>query len=204
MILYIKHMVCDRCVMVVCEQLEKSGFHPVSVRLGEAEFRRTLSDDEISKIKSILEPLGFSLIDDHKRRLTEQTKQAIIRLVHQDSIASENGANGRSLSSAGTLKTNLSDYLSETLHHDYKYLSATFSDIENVTIEQYVIAQKVERVKELLVYGELSLTEIANRMNYSSVAYLSAQFRRITGFTPSEFRRIKGDKRRPIDKVAVQ
>ncbi len=205
MILYIKHMVCDRCVMVVREQLEKSGFHPVSVKLGEAEFRRTLSDDEISKIKSILEPLGFSLIDDHKRRLTEQTKQAIIRIVHQDSIDTEKSVtNETKRSSAGTLKTNLSDYLSETLHHDYKYLSATFSDIENVTIEQYVIAQKVERVKELLVYGELSLTEIANRMNYSSVAYLSAQFRRITGFTPSEFRRIKGNKRRPIDKVAVQ
>lgn len=195
-VLYIKHMVCDRCIMVVREQLEKSGFNPLGVKLGEATFPRELSDEEIAKIKSILEPLGFSLIDDRKRQLTEQIKQTIIGLVHQDSISSENIK-----ASTANPKTNLSDYLSETLHYDYKYLSATFSDIENVTIEQYVIAQKVERVKELLVYGELSLTEIAYKMNYSSVAYLSSQFRRITGFSPTEFRKIKGDKRLPIDKV---
>ena len=195
-VLYIKHMVCDRCIMVVREQLEKAGFNPSGVKLGEATFPRDLSDEDIAKIKSILEPLGFSLIDDRKRQLTEQIKQTIIGLIHQDSISTENLK-----ASTANPKTNLSDYLSETLHYDYKYLSATFSDIENVTIEQYVIAQKVERVKELLVYGELSLTEIAYKMNYSSVAYLSSQFRRITGFSPTEFRKIKGDKRLPIDKV---
>ena len=189
-------MVCDRCIMVVREQLEKAGFNPSGVKLGEATFPRDLSDEDIAKIKSILEPLGFSLIDDRKRQLTEQIKQTIIGLIHQDSISTENLK-----ASTANPKTNLSDYLSETLHYDYKYLSATFSDIENVTIEQYVIAQKVERVKELLVYGELSLTEIAYKMNYSSVAYLSSQFRRITGFSPTEFRKIKGDKRLPIDKV---
>lgn len=189
-------MVCDRCIMVVREQLEKAGFNPTGVKLGEATFPRDLSDEDIAKIKSILEPLGFSLIDDRKRQLTEQIKQTIIGLIHQDSISTENLK-----ASTANHKTNLSDYLSETLHYDYKYLSATFSDIENVTIEQYVIAQKVERVKELLVYGELSLTEIAYKMNYSSVAYLSSQFRRITGFSPTEFRKIKGDKRLPIDKV---
>ena len=195
-VLYIKHMVCDRCIMVVREQLEKAGFNPSGVKLGEATVPRDLSDEDIAKIKSILEPLGFSLIDDRKRQLTEQIKQTIIGLIHQDSISTENLK-----ASTANPKTNLSDYLSETLHYDYKYLSATFSDIENVTIEQYVIAQKVERVKELLVYGELSLTEIAYKMNYSSVAYLSSQFRRITGFSPTEFRKIKGDKRLPIDKV---
>lgn len=193
MILYIKHMVCDRCIMAVREQLEKAGLGPVTVKLGEAEFPRDLSDDEIARAKDVLEPLGFGFIDDRKRLLTEQIKQAIIGLVHQDSLTG--AADSRDM------KKNLSDYLSEKLHCDYKYLSSIFSDQENVTIEQYHIAQKVERVKELLVYGELSLTEIAYRMNYSSVAYLSAQFRRITGFSPTEFRKIKGDRRVPIDKI---
>ncbi len=195
-VIYIKHMVCDRCIMVVREQLEKAGFNPTSVKLGEATFRRDLTEDEIVKVKALLEPLGFSLIDDRKRQLTEQIKQTIIGLIHQDSLSAENIK-----TSTANPKTNFSDYLSETLHYDYKYLSATFSDLENVTIEQYVIAQKVERVKELLVYGEMSLTEIAYKMNYSSVAYLSSQFKRITGFSPTEFRKIKGDKRLPLDKV---
>ncbi len=193
MILYIKHMVCDRCIMAVRDRLESAGLGHVSVRLGEAEFDRELSDDELKRAKSVLEPLGFGFIDDRKKLLAEQIKQAIIGLVHQDSLADAVGGDYR--------KMNLSDYLSEKLHCDYKYLSGIFSDIENVTIEQYHIAQKVERVKELLVYGELSLTEIACLMNYSSVAYLSSQFRRITGFSPSEFRRIKGERRIPIDKI---
>ncbi len=193
MILYIKHMVCDRCIMVVREQLEKAGLCPVSVRLGEAEFPGELTDEDVAKAKSVLEPLGFGFIDDKKRLLAEQIKQAIIGLVHKDSLTEAANEDG--------LKMNLSDYLSGKLHCDYKYLSGIFSDQENVTIEQYYIAQKVERVKELLVYGELSLTEIAYRMNYSSVAYLSAQFRRITGFSPTEFRKIKGDRRTPVDKI---
>ena len=193
MILYVKHMVCDRCIMVVREQLEKAELGPVFVRLGEAEFPRELTDEEVAKAKSVLEPLGFGFIDDKKRLLAEQIKQAIIGLVHKDSLTGSANEDG--------LKMNLSDYLSGKLHCDYKYLSGIFSDQENVTIEQYYIAQKVERVKELLVYGELSLTEIAYRMNYSSVAYLSAQFRRITGFSPTEFRKIKGDRRTPVDKI---
>lgn len=191
--IYIKHMVCDRCIMVVREHLEKAGLKPVSVKLGEVSFGHDLSDADEDVVRSVLEPLGFGLIDDRKRLLAEQIRQAVIRLVHCDSLQEENMAGG--------LKTNLSDYLSETLHYEYKYLSGVFSDMENVTVEQYFIAQKVERVKELLVYGELSLTEIAARMNYSSVAYLSAQFRRITGFTPTEFRKIKGERRISIDKV---
>lgn len=193
MILYIKHMVCDRCIMVVRDRLENAGLGPVSVRLGEAEFERDLSDDEVNKAKSVLEPLGFGFIDDRKKLLAEQIKQAIIKLVHQDSLSESADRDYR--------KMNLSDYLSEKLHCDYKYLSGIFSDLENVTIEQYYIAQRVERVKELLVYGELSLTEIAYLMNYSSVAYLSSQFRRITGFSPTEFRRIKGERRVSIDKI---
>lgn len=193
MTLHIKHMVCDRCVMVVREQLEKAGFAPSDVQLGEVTFDKDLTAAEQEKVKEILEPLGFGIIDDKKHLAVEKIKQAIISLVHQDSLTGQDNADG--------LRTNLSDYLSEKLGFDYKYLSSTFSDEENVTIEQYFIAQKVERVKELLVYGELTLTEIAYRMNYSSVAYLSAQFKRVTGFTPSEFRKIKGDRRRAIDKI---
>ena len=128
MILYIKHMVCDRCIMAVRDQLENAGLGPVSVRLGEAEFERELSDDEVNKAKSVLEPLGFGFIDDRKKLLAEQIKQAIIRLVHQDSLSESAGRDYR--------KMNLSDYLSEKLHSDYKYLSGIFSDLENVTIEQ--------------------------------------------------------------------
>lgn len=193
MILYIKHMVCDRCIMVVRSQLEKAGLGPVMVRLGEAEFPRELSAEEVAMAKSVLEPLGFGFIDDKRRLLTEKIKQTIIALVHQDSLTDAENGTG--------LHVNLSDYLAEKLQHDYKYLSSIFSDIENITIEQYYIAQRVERVKELLIYGELSLTEIAYRMNYSSVAYLSSQFRRATGFSPTEFRKVKGERRLPIDKI---
>ena len=191
--LYIKHMVCSRCIMVVREQLEKAGLSPTDVKLGEAIFDHELTQQEISRAKDVLEPLGFGFIDDRKRILTEQIKQTIISLVHQDSIDSLDGGCAASM--------NLSDYLSSKLGCDYKYLSTIFSDLENTTIEQFCIAQKIERVKELLIYGEMSLTEIADRMNYSSVAYLSSQFRRITGFTPTEFRRIKGERRIPIEQI---
>ena len=193
MILYIKYMVCDRCIMVVREQLKKAGLEPVAVRLGEVEFSRELSEGEVAMVKSVLEPLGFGFIDDRRRLLVEQMKQVIIGLVRQESSDEQAGGVG--------LWQNLSDYLSGKFHYDYKYLSAVFSELENVSVEQYYIAQRVERVKELLVYGELSLTEIADLMNYSSVAYLSSQFRRVTGFSPTEFRRIKGERRVPIDKI---
>lgn len=137
--------------------------------------------------------LALNSLMIEKKLLTEQVKHAIVGLVHQDSLSEA--------PDSSSLKMNLSDYLSEKLHYDYKYLSRLFSDLENVTIEQYYIAQRVERVKELLVYGELSLTEIAYLMGYSSVAYLSSQFRRITGFSPTEFRKIKGERRIPIDKI---
>ena len=130
--------------------------------------------------------MGFQVIDDKKSRMIEKIKNVIIDLVHhQDNDA----------------KTNLSDVLSDALHHDYNYLSNLFSDIEGTTIEKYFIAQKVEKIKELLVYDELSLSEIADRMNYSSVAYLSNQFKKVTGLTPSHFKQIREDKRKPLDKV---
>ena len=184
--IYIKHMVCERCIFVVKQELSKLGFAPVAVSLGKATFDRDLSNEEILSIKANLGNFGFELINDKKVRFTEQVKHAIIELVNQ-------GETDR--------KANLSDYLADKLHLEYSYISNVFSDLENVTIEQYYIAQRVEKVKEMLVYDEYTLTEIADKMNYSSVAYLSAQFKRITGFTPTQFKNIKGNKRTPIDKV---
>ena len=184
--LYIKHMVCDRCIFVVKQVLSKLGLVPIDISLGKVVFDKDLSAEEISSFKKDLESFGFELINDKKVRFTEQVKHAIIELINQKET---------------DRKVNLSDYLSDKLHHDYSYISNIFSDLENVTIEQYYIAQRVEKVKEMLVYDEYTLTEIANKMNYSSVAYLSAQFKRITGFTPTQFKEIKGNKRIPIDKI---
>ncbi len=179
-------MVCNRCNMVVQSELEKLGLNPLKVSLGEVELDRDLTDDEKQRLSDVLESLGFSLIDDKKSRLIEQIKTNIVELVHYDN---------------NDLKINLSDYLSSKIHHDYNYISNIFSEVEGTTIEKYFIAQKIEKVKELLVYDELTLSEIAYQLNYSSVAHLSAQFKKITGLTPSHFKNIGMDRRKPLDKV---
>ncbi len=184
--IFIKNMVCDRCIMVVQNELEKLGLDAKNIKLGEVILSKEITSLEKENLSKTLEPLGFEIIDDKKSRIIEKIKNTIIDLVHhQDS----------------DVKTNLSDVLSDKLHHDYNYLSNLFSEVEGTTIEKYFIAQKVEKVKELLVYDELSLSEIANRLNYSSVAYLSNQFKKVTGLTPSHFKQIKEDKRKPLDKV---
>ncbi len=184
--IFIKNMVCDRCIMVVQNELEKLGLDAKNIKLGEVILSKEITSLEKENLSKTLEPLGFEVIDDKKGRIIEKIKNIIIDLVHhQDS----------------DVKTNLSDVLSDKLHHDYNYLSNMFSEVEGTTIEKYFIAQKVEKVKELLVYDELSLNEIANRLNYSSVAYLSNQFKKVTGLTPSHFKQIKEDKRKPLDKV---
>lgn len=184
--IFIKNMVCDRCIMVVQNELEKLGLDTKNIKLGEVILSKEITSLEKENLSKTLEPLGFEVIDDKKGRIIEKIKNIIIDLVHhQDS----------------DVKTNLSDVLSDKLHHDYNYLSNLFSEVEGTTIEKYFIAQKVEKVKELLVYDELSLSEIANRLNYSSVAYLSNQFKKVTGLTPSHFKQIKEDKRKPLDKV---
>ncbi len=184
--LYIKNMVCNRCIMVVRSELEKLGIEPVSVELGEVTLSENLTSQQKEQLGGILESLGFSLIDDKKARLIEQVKNLIIELVHRNN---------------NDLKINLSDYISEKLHHDYNYISNLFSEVEGTTIEKYFIAQKIEKVKELLVYDELTLNEIAFNLNYSSVAHLSAQFKKVTGLTPSHFKQIKSNKRKPLDEV---
>ena len=184
--IFIKNMVCDRCIMVVQNELEKLGLDAKNIKLGEVILSKEITSLEKENLSKTLEPLGFEVIDDKKGRIIEKIKNIIIDLVHhQDS----------------DVKTNLSDVLSDKLHHDYNYLSNLFSEVEGTTIEKYFIAQKVEKVKELLVYDELSLSEIAFRLNYSSVAYLSNQFKKVTGLTPSYFKQIRDDKRKPLDKV---
>lgn len=184
--IFIKNMVCDRCILVVQNELEKLGLDAKNIKLGEVILSKEITSLEKENLSKTLEPLGFEVIDDKRGRIIEKIKNIIIDLVHhQDS----------------DVKTNLSDVLSDKLHHDYNYLSNLFSEVEGTTIEKYFIAQKVEKVKELLVYDELSLSEIANRLNYSSVAYLSNQFKKVTGLTPSHFKQIKEDKRKPLDKV---
>lgn len=179
-------MVCNRCIMVVRSELEKLGIEPVSVGLGEVTLSKALDSSQKEKLSEVLESFGFSLIDDKKARLIEQVKTLIVELVHYNN---------------NDLKINLSDYISEKVHHDYNYISNLFSEVEDTTIEKYFIAQKIEKVKELLVYDELTLNEIAFKLNYSSVAHLSAQFKKVTGLTPTHFKQIKTNNRKPLDEV---
>lgn len=172
--------------MVVESILSDLKVSPLAVKMGEVVLTDELDKITYDKLKERLEAVGFELIDSKKSRLIEQVKNAIIELVHKHN---------------GELKTNLSDYISDKVNHDYTYVSNLFSEVENTTIEKYFIAQKVERVKELLVYDELSLNEIADLLSYSSAAHLSTQFKKVTGLTPSHFKQIKENKRKPLDKV---
>lgn len=184
--IYIKNMVCNRCILVVNNQLRTLGIPPVSIQLGEVVIDRKLDEHELEELRNVLQSVGFELIDSKKARLIEKVKNAIIELVHTNN---------------SDLKTNLSDYLSTWVYHNYIYISNLFSEVENTTIEKYFITQKIERVKELLVYDELSLNEIALLLNYSSVAHLSTQFKKVTGLTPSHFKNIKEQKRKSLDEV---
>ncbi len=184
--LYIKNMVCRRCMMAVEKLLRDQGIEPIAVGLGIVTLPHPLAAEERAALDGALRELGFELIDGRRERLIEQIKSLVIELIHNEN---------------SDLKVNLSDYISSNLHHDYNYISSLFSEVEGVTIEKYFILQKIERVKELLVYDELSLGEIAALLNYSSVAHLSAQFKKVTGLTPSHFRTIGAGRRRPLDEV---
>lgn len=179
-------MVCDRCKMVVAAELENLGFHPLTVELGEVELAEELEDSDKDRVNARIVPLGFELIDSRKGRLIERIKTRVVDLVHY---------------SDGSRAVNLSDYLVQYIPMEYNYLSSLFSEMEGTTIEKFYIAQKIERVKELLEYDELSLSEIADQMGYSSVAYLSTQFKKIAGITPSQFRKIRAEKRKSLDQL---
>jgi AraC-like DNA-binding protein len=172
--------------MVLQNEMDKLGLDVKSIKLGEVTLEKEPAPEEKKKLGEALIPLGFQLIDDKKTRTIEKIKNVIIDLVHYRD---------------NETKTNLSNILSSKLHQDYNFLSNLFSAIEGTTIEKYFIAQKIEKVKELLVYDELSLSEIAFRLNYSSVAYLSNQFKKVTGLTPSHFKQIREDKRKSLDEV---
>ncbi|WP_246522373.1 helix-turn-helix domain-containing protein [Flavobacterium branchiicola] len=172
--------------MVVKSEFEKLGLQTISVELGEVELQDAITENQKEILLKNLQALGFHIIDDKKSKTIEKIKNLIVDLVHHKN---------------NELKVNLSDYLAENLHQDYNTLSNLFSEIENTTIEKYFISQKIEKVKELLIYNELSLSEIADILNYSNVAHLSNQFKKITGFTPTYFKQLKDKKRIQIENI---
>ena len=185
--LYIKNMVCDRCIAAVRDVLRHCGVEPVSVALGEALLPQPCGGTLRTAIRRELEALGFELLEDRRLQLVERIRTAVVRLVHHND--------------GMPLRERLSDYLTRQLGHDYSALSKLFSEVSGTTIEKYFIAQKIERAKELLRYDELSLSQIADSLGYSSAAYLSAQFKSVTGMTPRRFRQQKTAVRRPLDRV---
>jgi len=185
--LHIKNMVCGRCIKSVTAVFTQSGVDPESVSLGVVVLKDKLDDQQRNIVKAGLASEGFELLDDQKAKLINEVKQNIIELVHYGELDEMN--------------TNLSGYLAAKMHKDYHYLSSLFSSIENTTIEQYFILQKIEKVKEWLAYNEFTLSEMAFKLGYSSVAHLSAQFKKVTGFTPSQFKGLKDHSRKPLDGI---
>ena len=172
--------------MAVQRVFEDLGYPPVRISLGEVETARSIQEDEINELRKALDNYGFELIDDTKSRIIEKIKNLVVQSVHHNNEE---------------LKVNYSEYIESHLNRDYAYLSSLFSEVEGTTIEKYIILQKIERVKELLVYDELTLSEIAFKMGYSNVAYLSNQFKKVTGLTPSHFKQVKENKRKPLDEI---
>lgn len=186
--LLIKNMVCDRCKTAVGSELNKLGLHVENIDLGEVDLSEDeLSSEQLTLVRTRLEQIGFELIGDRKSRIVERIKIAIIELVHYQNDED---------------KIKHSEYLSQQLNLDYPLLSKTFSEEEGITIEQYIIQQKIEKVKELLSYDELTLSEIAWKQNYSSVAALSSQFKKVMGITPTAYKEKKKKERKTLDKVS--
>ncbi len=179
-------MVSQRCKIVVKEVFNKLGFSYIIVDMGVVDIMDNISDDQRSEIRLALHNYGLELIDDKKTLLIEKIKSVIIEMVHF---------------SGETPKTNFSDYLSEKLKYDYTYMANLFSEVQGITIESFIISHKIERVKELIIYNEFNLTEIAWQMHYSSVAHLSNQFKKITGLTPTHFKNLKDKRRQAIEDV---
>jgi AraC family transcriptional regulator len=180
-------MVCDRCIMVVRQQLENLGLLVSHISLGTADVHPEPDEHQLQRLAADLKLLGFELINKEKDKLTERVKNVIIELVHHRDL--------------GEINQNLMTVIADRLHKDYAYLSRLFSEAEDMTIEKFIIQQKVEKVKELLGYGELNMTEISYKMGYSSSAHLSAQFKSITGMTPREFKSSGQPLRKAIDKI---
>ena len=179
-------MVSNRCKIAVKEELKKLNLHFIVVDLGEVEIMENISMVQRQLLKVALLNSGLELMDDKKSMLIEKIKNVIIEMVHH---------------STEPIKINFSNHLSQKLDHDYTYLSNLFSEVQGTTIEQFIISHKTERIKELIIYGELNITEIAWKMNYSSVAHLSSQFKKMTGLSPSHFKKLKDKRRNPIEEI---
>ena len=184
--LYIKNMVCNRCITAVKVELQKLHINNCNVTLGEVELYTEPNEEQLAKLRENLAILGFELLDNSRQQLIEKIKNLIVTQVHH---------------SEEERLHNFSEILSKSLHKDYSYLSNLFSEVEGIKIEKYIIKQKIERVKELIIYDEMSLSEIAYKLNYSSVAHLSTQFKKVTGLTPSHFKEVGNQRRKPIDKL---
>ena len=179
-------MVSNRCKMAVKEALKELGLHFIVVDLGEVEIMENISADQRGQLVALLNNSGLELMDDKRAVLIEKIKNVIIEMIHHtDEI----------------IKINFSDFLSARLNHDYTYLANLFSEVQGTTIEQFIISHKIERIKELIIYDELNITEIAWKLNYSSVAHLSNQFKKVTGLSPSHFKQLKVKRRSPIEDI---
>jgi AraC-like DNA-binding protein len=186
MLLYIKYMVSLRCKMLVKDELKRLGLHYVIVDLGKIEILEDIAPFQFQELKKNLAISGLELLDDKKSILIEKIKNVIVEMVHYtDEIP----------------KVNYSDYISEKLNHDYTYLSNIFSEVKGITIQQFIINHKIERVKELILYDELNLTEISYILNYSSVAHLSNQFKKVTGLSPTFFKQLKQKRNSNLENV---
>jgi len=179
-------MVSTCCKIAVKEELKKLGLHFIFVDLGKVEIMENISELQKKNLKTALLRLGLDLMDDKRTELIEEIKSSVIQMIHY---------------SEETVKVNFSVFLSEKLNFDYTYLSNLFSEVQGTTLEHFIISHKIERIKELIIYDELNITEIARMMNYSSVAYLSNQFKRITGFSPSQFKQLTDKRRNPIEEI---
>ncbi|OGS69168.1 MAG: AraC family transcriptional regulator [Flavobacteria bacterium RIFCSPLOWO2_12_FULL_35_11] len=187
--LYIKYMVSNRCKIAVSDALKKLKLHFIVLDLGEVDIMENINEEQRAQLKLELFDSGLELMDDKRAMLIEKIKNVIVEMVHYSEEA---------------IKVNFSDYLSEKLNHDYTYLANLFSEVQGTTIEQFIIVHKIERIKELIIYGELNITEIAWKMNYSSVAHLSNQFKKVTGLSPSHFKQMKDKRRSPIEEIGNQ
>ena len=179
-------MVSARCIAAVKVELKKLGLHFIVVDLGEIDIMEDITDRQCELLKIGLAASGLELMDDKRAVLIEKIIKAIIEMIHH---------------SDEVIKINFSDYLSEKLNYDYTYISNIFSDVKGITIQQFIIIHKIERIKELLLYDELNLTEISYKLNYSSVAHLSNQFKKITGLAPSHFKKLKDRRRLPLEEI---
>jgi len=184
--LHIKNMVSIRCKMIVKQELQRLGLHFIIVELGEVEIMENIDGEQLEQVKVALLQSGLELLDNKRSVLIEKIKNTIVEMIHHP---------------IELIKINFSDYLSGKLNHDYTYLANLFSEVQGTTIEQFIISHKIERIKELIIYDELNITEIAWKMNYNSVAHLSNQFKKVTGLSPSHFRKLKVKRRSPIEEI---